>query len=60
MFSKFGPKNIMISDFWAKKIQNIPVPVSEFNGKKLFHFVFTVYCLMIKLASRWVLIFTDY
>ena len=54
MISKFQPKNIMISEFWAKKLLNSGrhvLSISEFNGKTLFHLVY---------APRWVLIFTDY
>ena len=39
MISEFWPENIMISDFWAKKLTNSEM--TRFNGK-LFHFVFTV------------------
>ena len=42
--SEFRPKNIMMSDFGAKKLHNriaewCVLSVSEFDGKKLFHLV---------------------
>ena len=43
--SEFRPKNIVISDFGAKNVQIAECrikTVSEFDGERLFHFVFTV------------------
>ena len=59
----FWPKDLMISDFGPEKLPNSEMmhflTLSEFDGKKLFHFVFTVNCY--STDNRLLeLIFTDF
>ena len=42
VISEFWPKYIMISRLGVKKLPNSRMAISEFDGKKLFHYVFSV------------------